>query len=506
MPTALPNTTPSVISHLEALAEHNGEQAALLGGDHTLTFAALNRAANRLAHGLRATITQEAGFIAICLPRTIERIVAALGILKAGFAYVPIDPGLHEAGRRDLAAHADALCVLADKIQGPAFGPGQHPIDIATLARTGRDDNPGIYPQPDAYAYMRYTSGSTGAPKGVLHNHRAALGQSLAYAEATGLRAGDRPCCLSFFPHPIILGTLLAGGAFTVIDPMRDGLRAIVARLRRDRVSVLSASPSSLRPLSVALQAGGRLPDLRCIALSGEPVTAADINLARGSVGADGMAINNYGTSEFTQIASSHILHDLPPGASVPVGHPPSGVAMLVLDADGAPVPPGEAGEIAVHAAFMCSGYWKRPDLTRAVFGTDKPDDGDAIYRTGDIGRMDADGVLHLLGRVDNQIKIRAFRITPEEIEAVLSTHPAVAAVAVRPYTDAHGTTLLAAFIVSAPNTVMNETNLRNLARTHLPPYMVPAAFIAQDTLPMTIAGKLDRAALPDPLSRWRRQ
>ena len=435
---------------------------------------------------------------------TPDRIVAALGVLKAGLAYVPIDPALHDAGRRDLAIHADALCILTDQALRNDFGPSQRTIDIGAITTTGPNGNPGIHPGLDANAYLRYTSGSTGSPKGVLHNHRAALGQALAFVETVDLRADDRLCCLSFFPHVLILGTLAIGAALHIVDPTRDGLRQIGASLRRGRVSMLSCFPSMLRSLSPALLADGGVPDMRTISFSGEPVTADDMNLARRCMPTGGIAINNYGSSEFVQIASYPMTTDMPPGASVPVGKAPSGVELRLIDADGQIVPPGGVGEITIRAAFMSSGYWKRPDLTRAVFGGDTPQDGKTAYRTGDIGRMASDGVVTVLGRVDNQIKIRAFRITPEEIEAVLSTHPAVAAVAVRPYTDAHGTSLLAAFIVPEQGKVMDVAGLRAHARAHLPPHMVPTAFIALAALPQTTGGKLDRAALADPLPLWR--
>lgn len=504
----MPSSTQALlITRLAALAETRGDWPALIGDRETLTFRALNSAVDRMAHGLRARLGTSPAIVALCLPRNVARLVAALAILKAGHAYVPIDPALHGAGRRDLVAHADAVAVLTDASLGASFGSNHAVIDIATLYASENSDGNSVgpagdtamYPGPEAMAYIRYTSGSTGAPKGVVHNHRAAYGQSMAYADATRIRPTDRLCCLSFFPHPIILGTLLSGAAFVAVDPVNLGLRGILDRLRRDQVSILSITPSALRALATALGAAPALPDLRCIALNGEPVTAADINRALRHVAPGGTAINNCGTSEFTQVASHHIGAPVPDGSAVPVGCPPAGVELRLLDADGAPVPDGTRGEIAVRAAFMSSGYWKRPDLTRAIFGSDTPQDGRADYRTGDIGRRDTDGLLYLLGRVDNQIKLRGHRVTPEEIEAVLRQHQAVADVAVGPFANEAGEMMLAAFIVAVPDATMDPTGLREHARAHLPPYMIPAVFIALDSLPLTVGGKLDRAALTPP-------
>lgn len=338
----------------------------------------------------------------------------------------------------------------------------------------------------------------------MLHNHRAALGQGDAFVETVGLRGDDRLCCLSFFPHALILGTLGIGAALHIVDPTSDGLRQIAASLRRDRVSMLSSFPSMLRALAPVLMADGRLPAMRTISFSGEPVAAEDINLARRCMAAGGVAINNYGSSEFVQIASHPISADMPPGAPVPVGKPPSGVELRLIDANGHIVSPNGTGEITVRAPFMSSGYWKRPDLTRTIFGGDTPQDGNTAYRTGDIGRLDYNGIVTILGRVDNQIKLRSFRITPEEIETLLLQHPSVSAVAVRPFTDVRGTTMLAAFIVPSVHAAMDAAALRAHARAHLPSYMVPVAFIAQAALPQSTGGKLDRAALPDPLPLWR--
>lgn len=280
-------------------------------------------------------------------------------------------------------------------------------------------------------------------------------------------------------------------------------LEALAAR---DGITVLSVSPSSLRTLAPALLASPRLETLRGIAISGEQAVAADVALARTCMGGTGLVINNYGTTEFTQVGSHHMTHDPPTGAPVPVGRPPAGVTVRLVDENGTPVAPGEAGQVAVRAAFMSSGYWKRPDLTRAVFGGETPQDAGRDYMTGDIGRFNAEGALVLIGRVDNQIKLRSFRFSPEEIEAVLLTHPSVSAAVVRPFTDEDGETQLAAFIVSRTAAPPDTAALRAHARAALPPYMVPAAFIPWGVVPITAGGKPNRNALPDPLPLWRRR
>ena len=496
--TAMP-AEPSVVTLIEAQAERDGARVALIGRDRVVTFDAMNRAANRLAGMLEERLGPVSGFVAVCLPPCVARVIAVLGILKSGRGYVVIDPRLHDRGRRDLAGHAEALCVVTDPILAAGLEPAFGTLDVAGCWLPGRDQNLGLHPGPEAAAYLRYTSGSTGQPKGVLHNHRAALGQGLAFVETVGLRAGDRLCPVSFFPHALVLGSLAIGAALHIVDAIGEGLRAIAGRLRQDRVTVLACFPSILRSLSVTLLQGGPLPDLRAVTLSGEPVAASDINLALRLMPAGGIATNNYGSSEFVQIASHSIRSELREGDAVPVGQPPSGVEVRLIDAKGGPVAPGEVGEITVRAPFMTSGYWKRPDLTQEVFGTPTPQDRRSHYRTGDVGCVGADGLLRVLGRVDNQFKLRAFRITPEEIESALLRHPGVAGAAVRAFADESGSLFLVAYLVPVPGAAMEPAEVRRFAQEHLPPHMVPSAFHAIGALPQTAGGKLDRSALPAP-------
>ncbi len=496
--TAMP-AEPCVVSLIEAQAERNGSRVALIGRDRVLTFDAMNRAANRLAGRLQAMLGPGSGFVAVCLPPCVERVIAVLGILKSGRGYVVIDPQLHDQGRRDLARHAEALCVVTDPTLAAGFDAGLRTLDVAECWRPGHDHNPGLHPGPEAAAYLRYTSGSTGQPKGVLHNHRAALGQGLAFVETVRLRADDCLCPVSFFPHALVLGSLITGAALHMVDAAGEGLRAIAGRLRQDRVTVLVCFPSMLRSLSKTLLPGGPLPDLRTVTLTGEAVAAGDINLALRLMPDGGTATNNYGSSEFVPIASHSIRDEVGDGDAVPAGRPPSGVEIRLVDANGDTVAPGEIGEITVRAPFMTSGYWKRPDLTQEVFGTLTPQDGQGHYRTGDVGCVGSDGLLRVLGRVDNQIKLRAYRITPEEIESVLLRHPGVADAAVRAVADGSGATFLVAYLVLAPGTAVEPAEVRRFAQDHLPRHMVPSAFHSIEALPRTVGGKLDRSALPGP-------
>lgn len=506
-----PGSLAGIVARIEHHAAVRGAAPALLGPDGVMSYAALNRAANRVAHALLAMPERSAGsgngLVAICMAPTTERIVAVIGALKAGFGYVPMNPALPDEGLRPLLEHAAPRCVLTDATASARLHSlAKQVIDASALGDDGPETNPGRYPSGDDIAFIRYTSGSTGVPKGVVHNHRAAMGQSLSYNAILDLGPDDRVSVLAFFPHAGILGTLAVGAALQVIDPKRDGIRAIAQRLRDERITVLQVFPSAFRTVAIALRHGGPLPALRCVAFTGEPVSGADVAMARRCMEPGGLVVNKLGSSEFIHIASCTVDADMPADSVVPAGFPPAGVSLRLMEADGSTTPAGEVGEIEVRSRFMGTGYWKRPDRTAAVFSVAADGSGDGLYRTGDLGRFDADGRLVVLGRVDNQIKLNGFRTSPEEIEDVLSRHEAIAAAVVRPFTDERGRVLLAAFVQPSARAVAEPKVLREFARARLPEAIVPVSIIVRDELPRTAAGKVDRRALPDPLPIWRGQ
>lgn len=490
----------SIVDRIEAQIATRGDRVALVHGERTLSYAALDAAANSLA---RAILDTDGELVPICAVPGMGRIIAAFASLRAGRAYVPIDVGLHDAGIRDLLAHTQARCVVVDATTEPRLrglaADNITLIDIRTCDAAPLAPRPAIRRAPNALAYLRYTSGSTGAPKGVMHTQRSAQFLAQKFCDTLSLTPEDRVTVFGAFWHSMILGTLMTGGQLHLFDLQRDGLRTVAAGLARQQVTAIVTTPVSFRAIATALGGATRLNSVHWLSLSGEPVTRLDLGLARKFLAASCRVLNGYGSSEFDHIASGILTETDFDTRGVPAGFPLPGIEVCLVDAKGQQVAPGTPGEIAVRCAAMSAGYWRNPELTRAVFRTDGPASTSGLYRTGDIGRFGDDGRLYVLGRTDSQIKLRGFRVLPEEIESALLNHPDVAAAAVRAFGEPPENPRLAAFIVPTPGAVADAHKLRSYARERLPDYMVPAIFLACKSLPMTAGGKLDRNALPDP-------
>jgi amino acid adenylation domain-containing protein len=500
---------PTLIDIIEQHAATAGGRTALADGQGVLGYGALNEGANRVARALLATEAGRGAMVPICLPMSPDLVVALLGVMKAGMAFTHMDPRLSDEALRQRLAHTEARCVIGgaatlqrlDALFGATHGLLDAPAAAAAAAVPA--GNPRIARGPRDLAFVRYTSGSTGSPKGVMCSHAHAVATARWWRETTGLAPTDRVAVFESFWSSVVLGTLAAGAGLHIVELAQGGFRALGPAIGRHGITVLTTFPSAFRQFAAGLDGedAAALAGLRCVSLSAEPLTRADVALARRVLPASCRMVNSYGSSELVHIAS-HVVPDPLPAApllpgGVPVGKPVSDTGILLLDEHGAVVPDGQPGEVTVRTPFPCSGYWRRPELTQQVFGSTEPSSAAALYRTGDVGRFDAAGDLWLLGRVDNQVKLRGYRILPEEIEAVLVGHPAVAAAAVRAFGDEGGGLRLVAFVVwreGAPEMAA----LRAWAQDRLPDYMVPRRYVALPALPLTAGGKVDRRALVD--------
>ena len=484
----------------EAQAARTPDAVAVACGDETLTYAELDGRADRLARHLRARGAGAGARVAILMPRGIHLVVAELAILKAGAAYVPIDPSFPAERIAFMVADSRSCLVLGRRGDPLPALAGVERVDADALPAA---DEPG--PRPvlggEAPAYVMYTSGSTGEPKGVVVPHRAITRLALnnGYAD---FRPADR---VAFAANPTfdastmeVWGPLLNGGRVVVIaqdvllDPRRFG-----AALVGQGVSVLWLTVGLFNQYADELR--DELGSLRHLIVGGDALDPRVI--ARVLEGRPPAHLTNgYGPTESTTFAITHRIRRVADGArGIPLGRPISNTRVYVVDGGGEPVPAGVAGELFLGGAGVAHGYLNRPALTAERFVPDPfgGEPGARLYRTGDLGRWLPDGTVEFLGRTDQQVKVRGFRIELGEIEARLAGHPAVREAVALVREAGPGDKRLVAYFVGADEA--SAEALRAHLSEHLPEYMVPEAFVRLAALPLTANGKLDRAALPAP-------
>ncbi|MFH8669868.1 amino acid adenylation domain-containing protein [Streptomyces anulatus] len=469
---------------------------ALTGGSATLSYAELNDRAEDLADGLYAHGVRPGDLVGLCLPRGADLVAAMLAALKADAVYVPLDPE-HPADRRERTAR-DAKVRLT--VDDPAVLTG-HP------RRPAASRGPATGP-----AYVIHTSGSTGRPKGVLVPHANVTALVDAVRDDFALSPDDAWTCFhsAAFDFSVweIWGALLTGGRLVVVDHWTSRQpEHFHALLVRERVSVLSQTPSAFTQLAAADRTGGGLPALRLVVLGGEPLDARPLLGWFDRHPEDRCRlVNMYGITETTvHVTAATVTRREALAGSRSVGRPLPGWSVRVLDPLGRPVPPGAPGEIHVGGAGVALGYLHRPAPTAERFVPDVVDPAGRLYRSGDLGRLLPDGTLEHLGRIDDQVKVRGFRIEPGEIRHVLLEDPAVSAAAVTVTGGAGGDAAavrIDAYVVPAPGAGEDPGSVRGRAARLLPPHMVPATVTVLPALPLTANGKLDPARLPVPGAR----
>ncbi|HEU4560668.1 MAG TPA: amino acid adenylation domain-containing protein [Longimicrobium sp.] len=496
-----------VHEQFEIQVERTPGAAALVFEDQTLSYAELNARANRLAHHLRSLGVGPDARVAICLERSPAMVVGVLAVLKAGGAYLPLDPTYPAERLRYLLDDGAPASLLTEPALRPLFADATLPLVELGAPGAAWDDQPETNPErgaltPDHPAYVIYTSGSTGHPKGVRVAH-ASLGATLAVAgDAFGFGAGDRVPSLASFAFDIwlfeTLLPLLGGGTVRLIPRERvPDVPALVEDLTQ--CTTLHAVPALMRRIVEEVRARPEsvLPSLRHAFVGGDAVAPDLLEEMRIAFPAAGIHVL-YGPTEAAIICASHRLGD-EAAARQMVGRPLGNATLYVLDAAGQVAPLGVAGELCLGGASVARDYLGRPGLTAERFVPDPfaPEPGARLYRTGDRVRWLPDGSLEFLGRTDFQVKVRGFRIEPGEIEARLAEHPAVREAVVLVREDRPGEKRLVAYVAG------DETAAADVLRAHLserlPEYMVPAAYVRLEMLPLTPNGKVDRRALPAP-------
>ncbi|HEY0836160.1 MAG TPA: amino acid adenylation domain-containing protein, partial [Azospirillum sp.] len=494
------------VDHLvERQARATPDAVAVLCGDARMTYAELEARSDALAAHLRRAGVRPDQPVAVCVERSLDMVVALLGIAKSGAAWLPLDPRFPADRLAYMLEDSRAALVLtqsaflpAVRAMATAAGPGR----ITALALDAPLDTPleaGADPatepaDPDHLAYVIYTSGSTGLPKGVMVPHRALTNFLCSMATQPGMTAGERLLAVTTYCFDIAVLELflpLVTGGCCCICPTEavNDAAALRDEIRRLRPGIMQATPATWTML---FHAGWRNEEGVRILCGGEPLP---LELKAQLVAGGGEVWNMFGPTE-TTIWST--LASVTGGdAAISIGRPIANTQVHILDRYGRLAPPGLPGELCIGGDGLARGYLNRPELTAEKFIANPFAPGTRLYRTGDLARWTADGVLEHLGRLDHQVKIRGYRVELEEIEAWLDRHPAVreSVVVAR---DRQGGKQLVAYYVAAPGLERppSQAQLKAHLAGHLPDYMVPAACVALAELPLTPNGKKDRKAL----------
>jgi len=504
--TAAPYPTDSYIhERFEAQAGRTPDAVAVVHEERELTYGELNRRANRLAHHLRELGVGPDARVGICVERGPELMVAVLGVLKAGGAYLPLDPGYPRERLLDMVRDSAPVVMLthgslAERLAGLDVPLLSLDDDAAWWQRQPATDPERAALTPEHLTYVIYTSGSTGRPKGVEMTHRGASNLLHWYLGATRISERDAVLVVTSFSFHLtqrnLLAPLFVGGRVHLArEPFEP--RRIAAQIVASGITMMNVTPTGFQAL-VEADGGRAIGGVRIVVFGGEPLYPRQ--LARVPEPRP-VFLNPYGATEATGITAHHFARaDLASysSRSMPPGRPIANARIYVLDGAGEPVPVGVTGELYLGGAGVTRGYRALPGHTAERFLPDPfgAEPGARLYRTGDLGRWLPDGTIEFMGRGDAQVKVRGFRIELGEIEARLAEHAAVHETVVVARDGEVGDPRLVAYYVGAD---AGAAALRAHLAARLPEYMIPAAFVHMDALPVNPNGKLDRKALPAP-------
>ena len=495
---------PSVLTSLQAAfaatARAHADRVALEFDGASLTYAELDSRAAGMAAVLREAGVARGDRVALLAQRSLEQVAAILGILQAGAAYVPLDPAYPVERLRLMLEDARAPVLLADRALPPGAALPGKLILLADAARASLPPAPPVVGDPEDPAYVMFTSGSTGRPKGVVVPHRGVLRLVLGATYAT---FGQDTCFLQLSPSSFdastleLWGPLLNGGRLALAPPGTPSLADVGRAIARHRVTTLWLTAGLFHAMvEERLQ---DLAPLRELLAGGDVLSPPHVErvlLAHPRL----RLINGYGPTENTTFSLCHTIRAVTPGRSIPIGAPIEGTQVHLLGDDRAPVAEGAEGELYVSGLGLALGYLGQPLLTAERFVL--LPSGERAYRTGDRVRRLPEGPYEFLGRIDDQLKVRGFRIEPGEVEAALAAHPQVRDAAAGLRDAAPGDKRLVAWFVPRSPGVVSTQALRAFLSERVPDFLIPSAMREVERLPLTTNGKVDRKALPDPFER----
>ena len=497
----------SIPERFEKIVRLYPDRIAIKSGQQEYTYAALNRSAKCIAQAVLDHLGRSQGPVALVFDNDAPIIAAIFGVLQAGKFYLPLDPSYPRERILNILQNSGARLILTNSKNLPfttGMGSGICSVlnvDELDMRASMEDLRPPI--SPYSPANILYTSGSTGQPKGVIQTHRNIIHEVMNYTNGVHICPADRLVLVSSpaFADAVrtTYGALLNGAALFPRDIKHEGLTQLARWLIEQEITIYRSVPSVFRHLVSTLSETERFPHLRVIYSAGDSARWSDLVSYKKYFSSNCIFVNGLGSTESLTFRWYFMDKHTPiAGSSVPVGYGIPDKDVSLVDEHGRAVATNEVGQIAVNSRYLSPGYWRRPDVTDAVFLLDPQGADKQNYLTGDMGRLKADGCLLHLGRKDFQVKIRGQRIEVAEIETALLNLDSVKEAIVIARDDRSGERRLVAYIVSQDRPRPRVAALRRELSARLPDYMIPSAFIWLDALPLSSNKKVDRRALPD--------
>jgi amino acid adenylation domain-containing protein len=497
----------SIAERFEAIVGQYPDRLAAKSRDRSVSYRELNEAANRIRHALLTENGSRDDPIALLFEHGVDVITGMFGALKAGKLFCVLDAYLPEERIGYVLNDIQAGLILTNSrnfaLARRIASDTRAILNIDDLTKSHFIENFELSIFPNAPAYVVYTSGSTGSPRGVLREHRQTVVNAISNGRARELRIQDR---LSLV-HTVSFGSgeadlymcLLNGAAVCLFDIKSESIQGLAKWLKDEQITIFHSSPAIFREFTTLNFAANEFSSLRLIRLSGAPITQSDFDRYKNKFSRGTFLEFGMGSTEAGAICAAVVDRNFSfPREGSPVGHARQGKEILILNDNGHQVDPGQIGEIAVKSRGLNPGYWKKPELTASKFLGNPDENTERVYMTGDMGRILPDGMVIHLGRKDLMIKIRGYRVDLTEVERALLSHPMVKNAAVVAWERQPGEKYLAGYVVLHRESTLNVSSLNQFIRTKLPDYMIPSAFMFLPLLPLT-NGKLDRKCLPEP-------
>ena len=482
---------------------------ALKSPGYELTYRELNGLANQVAHKLLKALPDEPQPIVLCCQHDVPALVAALGILKAGKFYIFLDPQHPIALNQQMIAAIKPAYILADQATmalAEQLAPPEITIgNIEAIDRQQRSSTDPTQPiAPSALAYITFTSGSTGQPKGVMEDHQDVLHYTGIFTNCFHFCPEDRVLAVNRVSSAgawvAIYPALLNGASVFFLDVQQAGTGAFAQYMAQEQITAIGITVSLFRELMPVLPPKAQLQHLRMIGLGGETIRVDDIKLYHKFCPDHTILRFAFGASEAHGTSCYYLDKQSPlPIGPVPVGYPTGDAEFMILDEQGVAVADGEMGEIAVRRTYLTAGYWSNPSLTAARYSATSTAETKRMYRFGDRGYKQPDGCLVYMGRIDNQVKIRGQFVDLNRLEDLLSGLDSVAQAAVAVHQAEQNNSYLVAYVKLQPHSQATITSLYQQLANRLPSHMLPRAIVLLDQFPIAVSGKIDRRALPKP-------